>query len=373
MDYKEQIDFIRILRTDGIGNITFQKLISKYNLPSKAIEFLENSSKVKIASKDIAEKELSLAEKFGAKILFSTDDNFPKLLKQIPDSPQILCVLGNISCLSHKSVGVVGSRNASLNSKMMTSELSRELVDNDYTVVSGMAMGIDAYAHIGALSSKNLEGEKTVAVLAGGVDKIYPLSNTKIYHEIIENGAVVSEMPIGVEPQGKLFPRRNRIISGLSKGTVVMEAGIKSGTLITTRFAIEQNREVFAVPNFPKDPRAGGCNMLIKNGAHLTENVFDIVNILNELPDDRVNKNSLFAGVYEDALEFLPELEGDFENLDVQNKILSLLSHTPISLDSLIRELEEFKEAEISNALLNLELDDKIAYPSVGKIILKLS
>ena len=254
----------------------------------------------------------------------------------------------------------------------MTEDLSRNLVDLGYPIVSGMAIGIDTHAHIGALSSNNLTGKKTVAVLAGGLDNIYPSSNTKLYHQIIENGAVVSEMPIGTQPQANLFPKRNRIISGLSYGTVVMEASLKSGSLITARFALEQNRDVFAVPNFPRDPRAGGTNMLIKNGATLVEDVNDITSVIDNLSKESFVKNDLLNGICEDTLSYFPQFNDDIETNDLQGKILSLLSSTPVSIDNLIRELPEFSQTQILDSLLNLELDDKISYPSVGKIILKL-
>lgn len=372
MNSKEQIDWIRLLRSEGIGQITFHKLISKFISPTKALEFISERKNIRIAPDSVATRELDEANDIGAKVLFSNDENYPKLLKQIPDLPAVLYVLGNIDALNNRTVALVGSRNASINSKVLTENMAGDLVDCGYTVVSGMAVGIDTSAHSGALHSSNLDGKKTVAVLAGGVNNIYPTSNTRLYYRIIEEGAVISEMPVGTSPQANLFPRRNRIISGLSYGTAIMEASIKSGSLITARFATEQNREVFAVPNFPRDPRAGGTNMLIKNGATLVENTTDITSVLDNITADSIIRNDLFSGIREDSVSYLPEDDIDFENLDLQGKILSLLSSYSVSIDSLVRELPEYSEAQISNALLNLELDDKISYPSTGKIILKL-
>lgn len=372
MTEKEKLDWLRLLRTEGIGQITFHKLIAKFGSATKAIEFLQTKPDVKILPQSFAENEFETAEKIGAKILFSSDEEYPFLLKQIPDYPPVLYILGNVSSLSNKTVALVGSRNASINSKVMTESISRELADFGYTVVSGMALGIDTHAHIGALSSDKTANEKTIAVLAGGVNNIYPTSNTNLYYKIIEEGAVVSEMPFNTQPQANLFPRRNRIISGLSYGTVIMEASIKSGSLITARFATEQNREVFAVPNFPRDPRAGGTNMLIKNGATLIENATDITSVLDNLSTSSFTKNDLFYGIKEDMVQYLSEDDIDFENLDLQTKILSLLSSMPTPVDNVVRELKDYKQSQILNALLNLELDDKISYPSVGKIILKL-
>ena len=372
MTDNEKLDWLRLLRTEGIGQITFHKLIAKYQTATKAIEFLSTLRKYKIADKSIAEREIDSAQHFGCKILFSCDENYPFLLSQISDKPAVLYILGNVDALNEKNIAMVGSRNASINSKIMTESLSHELVDLGYTIVSGMALGIDTHAHIGALASENLKGKKTVAVLAGGLDNIYPSSNTKLYQRIIENGAVISEMPIGTQPQANLFPKRNRIISGLSYGTVVMEASLKSGSLITARFALEQNRDVFAVPNFPRDPRAGGTNMLIKNGATLIENAEDITSVIGNLSRENFVKNDLLTGICEDRLSYLPQFNDEEDVHDLEGKILSLLSSTPISLDCLIRELSEFSQTQILDMLLNLELDDKIITPSVGKIMLKL-
>ncbi len=372
MTDKEKLDWLRLLRTEGIGQITFHKLIGKYGNATKAIEFLSSLTKYKVPDISIAEKEIENAEKIGAKILFSCDSDYPFLLSQIPDFPAVLYVLGNVDALNGKTFAMVGSRNASINSKSMTEALSNELCSIGYTIVSGMAIGIDTYAHIGALNSQNNTKLKTVAVLAGGVDNIYPTSNTKLYHRIIDEGAIVSEMPIGTSPQANLFPKRNRIISGLSYGTLIMEASLKSGSLITARFALEQNREVFVVPNFPRDPRAGGTNMLIKNGAILVENATDITSVIDGLSHESFVKNDLFNGICEEKLSYLPQDCEDLDSRDLQGKILSLLNSTPISTDTLIRELPEFSQTQIYDALLNLELDDKIDYPSVGKIILKL-
>ena len=369
---EEKLNYLRLANTNGIGQVLFFRLLNKYKDPEKVLEFLQEERKIEPFSKIEAEKEFEKAEKLNIQMLFFCDKEYPYLLKQIYDVPPILYVKGNVEVLNKKSVAVIGSRNASINSKHFTQIISRQLVDNDFCVVSGMAIGIDTEAHTGALSSSFNKGEKTVAVLAGGVDNIYPASNRNLYDRICEEGAVVSEMRIGTQPQANLFPRRNRIISGLSLGTAVMEASSKSGSLITARFAMEQGREVFAVPNFPMDPRAGGTNDLIKNGATLISEVNDIILSLNNTkPDDirKIETRDLF--VKEDGLDTLMD-DFDIGNTNLETRILSMLNSTPTSIDNLIRELPQFNQAQISNALLNLELDDKITYPSMGKIILKL-
>ncbi|MGN0930022.1 MAG: DNA-processing protein DprA [Alphaproteobacteria bacterium] len=370
---KEKIDYVRLVNTSGIGQVLFYRLLQKYKSADKVLEFLEVERKIKPFPKSLAEAEFEKAEKLGVSMVFFCDEKYPYLLKQIYDVPPVLYVRGNIDALNHKSVGLVGSRNASLNSRNFTSGLARVLVDNDFCVISGMAIGIDTEVHKGALSSSFNNGAKTVAVLAGGVDKIYPSSNRNLYDMICEQGAVVSEMRIGTQPQANLFPRRNRIISGLSLGIAVMEASLKSGSLITARFAMEQGREVFAVPNFPMDPRAGGTNELIKNGATILTSADDIITSLNNAkPADikKVANRDLFVNEECEDISF-EDLE--IENVDLEVRILSLLNSTPVSVDHLIRELSsEYSYSQISNSLLNLELNDKIFYPSLGKVILKL-
>lgn len=366
----EKVDYIRLFNTESVGYVIFYRLLSKWGSAARALEFLERERKIKTFPKSLAEAEFEKADKLGIKMSFFCDEDYPFLLKQIYDVPPVLYVRGNMEALNHNSVAVVGSRNASINSKNFTSILSRDLVSSGWTVVSGMAIGIDTNAHIGAFMSPKLEGKKTVAVLAGGVDNIYPESNAKLYEKIIEGGAVVSEMRIGTSPQASLFPRRNRIISGLSLGTVIMEASAKSGSLITARFAMEQGREVFAVPNFPLDSRAGGTNNLIKNGAYLVGGVEDIVNVLKNINiEDKIKKEiPLFDNVNEERVIF----DDDVEIVELEAKILSLLNSTPVSVNNLIRELSEYTQSQIANALLSLELEDKVAYPSVGQIIIKL-
>lgn len=370
---KEKIDYVRLVNTAGIGQVIFYRLLQKYKSAEKALEFLEEERKIKPFSKSMAEAEFEKAEKLGISMVFFCDEKYPYLLKQIYDVPPVLYVRGNVNALNHKAVGLVGSRNASLNSRNFTSGLARMLADNDFCIVSGMAIGIDTDAHKGALMSSSNSGAKTVAVLAGGVDNIYPSSNRNLYDMICEQGAVVSEMRIGTTPQANLFPRRNRIISGLSLCVAVMEASVKSGSLITARFAMEQGREVFAVPNFPMDPRAGGTNELIKNGATILTSAEDIIISLNNTKASEIKKvesRDLFVKEEGENISF-EDLE--IENVDLEVRILSLLNSTPVSVDHLIRELEaEYSYSQISNSLLNLELNDKIFYPSAGKVILKL-
>ncbi|MDR2098608.1 MAG: DNA-processing protein DprA [Rickettsiales bacterium] len=359
----DRIGFVRLIRTAGVGGATFCKLLAKFGAPEKAIDFLERERNMKIFPPHDAERELEAAERIGARALFSFEEDYPYLLKQIPDRPPMLYVLGNASALSNRPLAIVGSRNASLNGRNFTAAVARAVAEAGHAVVSGMAVGIDTQAHAGALQSSAKGAVKTVAVLAGGVDVVYPPSNKNLYAEIIKEGAVVSEMPPGAEPMAALFPRRNRIISGLALGTLVVEAGRKSGSLITARYAAAQGREVFAVPNFPTDPRAGGTNDLIKNGAALVESAADVLEALSGLKHD-------YAG---GALPLLSVREEDYffeeDAADLRERILSLLSSRATPVDGLVRSLPGYARSGVMAALLDLELDGEIAYEGAGRIV----
>ncbi|MDR1009005.1 MAG: DNA-processing protein DprA [Rickettsiales bacterium] len=363
----DRLDFIRLARTDGIGAVTFRKLIARFGTPTAALEFLEKERKQPAFPVAKAEKELEKAAKIGATAIFAGTPEYPDMLAQIPDRPPVIYILGDPETLHVKTVALVGSRNASINARNFAHSLARGLVDRGYVVASGMAIGIDAAAHEGALVSIR-QGQKTVAVLAGGVDVIYPPSNRTIYEKIIEKGSIVSEMPPGTEPQAAFFPRRNRIVSGLSLGVVVVEAGIRSGSLITAKFAAAQGREVFAVPNFPLDPRSLGANSLIKEGATLTDSVDDITDVLDGLRHDfSPREPTMEFKVCEDS----PNSFGDVPAPDTRAALLSLLGANPTSLNEIIRALPDVPRQSINTTLLELELDDKIDY-TAGGVVAKL-
>ncbi len=371
MNYEEKIDYIRLAFTPSIGSVTFYKLLSKYKTASNAIEYLEKFKDIKTTSKDFAKKQIELTNSMNANIIFGTDINFPKLLNQIPEKPALIYVLGNIETLqTSKTIAIVGSRNASINAKTFTSNIAKDLVDNDYEIVSGMAIGIDTHAHMGAISSNNIKN-KTIAVLAGGIDNIYPETNKKLYYEIINQGAIISEMPIGTLPAANLFPKRNRIISGLSLATLVIEANIKSGSLITAKYAKSQNRTVMAVPSFPISNNLNGTNYLIKNGATLVENTHDIINTLSKSDiNNFYTQQDLKLSVNEDISEF--KINSNNTENKIQSKILSLLNSSPTSIDMIYREFSKIDKIKINSAIISLELDDKIYFTSNNMITLKL-
>jgi len=221
-----------------------------------------------------AEAELAALGRAGARLVCWGEPGYPSALSAIEDAPPVLIVLGQAETLQRPTIAMVGARNASANGRRLARDLAAELGQGGLVVVSGLARGIDAAAHLGALETGS------IAVVAGGVDVVYPAENRGLYEALAHRGAVVAELPLGTEPQARHFPRRNRIISGMALGVVVVEAAARSGSLITARFALEQGREVFAVPGSPLDPRSRGCNDLLRQGATLTESAADVLSQL---------------------------------------------------------------------------------------------
>ncbi|MDR1597436.1 MAG: DNA-processing protein DprA [Holosporales bacterium] len=264
---EDRILWLRVALSKGVGPITFWKILQKGNGNIRhACKFVET-----LASEALAEKELLAHEKTNRHFLTAKDDDFPKVLLELRDCPPFLSVIGNVRLLNLPSIAIVGARNASLAGKMFAAKLAQQLGGCGFVIVSGMARGIDGAVHEGSLSTGS------VAVLAGGVDVIYPSENTHIYNGLESHGTIISDMPIGTAIEATLFPRRNRIIAGMTRGIVLVEAAEHSGSLITARYALENGREIFAVPGFPADPRSKGCNSLIKQGANLVECAEDVL------------------------------------------------------------------------------------------------
>ncbi|OUJ07070.1 DNA-processing protein DprA [Acetobacter malorum] len=269
---------LRLARTESVGPRTWRRLLSQYHTAEAALEALPRLPQrgrvpLVIPSQDSILREIEATTRMGGRILTLLDADYPFLLKEIPDAPPVLSVLGDVAALSKPGIGLIGARNASSSGLRLTESLATELVEAGLSVVSGLARGIDTAAHKGALHRQGL----TVAAVAGGLDKPYPLQNAHLQAEIAEKGAVVTEAPLGTAPLNRHFPRRNRLIAGLTLGCVVVEAAPKSGTLITARLVGEYGRELFAVPGSPLDPRCRGSNDLLRNGAVLTESVADIL------------------------------------------------------------------------------------------------
>lgn len=373
---------MRLIRSENVGPITFYKLLEQYGSAAKALEAIPEMAKrggrkrpISLCSVKEAEIELENCRRMGIKLITLLEKEYPDNLKDIYDVPPILAVKGNLDILNKDiTVAMVGARSSSINGKKMSRVMASDFVKQGHIVVSGMARGIDTAVHEGALYEMNnseFKGEgTTIAVLAGGVDVVYPPENQKIYDEMAEKGAIVSEMPLGSKPQSRHFPRRNRIISGLSKGVVVVEATAKSGSLITAKYALEQGREVFAVPGFPLDPRSFGTNCLIKDGATLVSSANDVLDSLamsESMP--LFNKMTDKSGLAEDFndSDFYNISDEDIET--AQEKVESCISHTPISIDEIVRECE-VSVSVVSSIILDLELAGKIEHHQGNKVSL---
>ena len=358
----ERIDWVRLIRSEHVGPVTFRRLLQRYRTAAAALAALPQLARqggrggVRIPSAADAADELARLARAGGRLLLSADADYPPLLRTLEDAPPALGLIGDGALLVRGAVAIVGSRNASLNGLRFAQQLARDLGAAGFVVVSGLARGIDAAAHQGALASG------TVAVLAGGVDVIYPPGNTELYHAIGAKGAIVAEMPAGMPPQARHFPRRNRLISGLSVGVVVIEANLHSGSLITARCALDQGREVFAVPGSPLDPRARGCNDLIRQGAVLTESVDDVLAVLAP-PGVTVRPAGTPAApvavatdsACEPPLATGPAADGDA----ARAAILALLSPVPVAVDELVRRCG-LPAATVHTALLEWELAGRL-------------
>ncbi len=355
----ERLDWLRLIRSENVGPIIFQQLLARYETAGAALTALPELARrggrrqIKLCPVEAAAAELEAAAAIGALPLASCETAYPARLAALPDPPPLIYVRGDIDRLAQPAVAVVGARNASASAIRYTQGLARELGKTGLSVVSGLARGIDTAAHGGSLDSG------TLAVLAGGADIVYPPENQDLYEAISERGAVISEMPPGTRPQARHFPRRNRLISGLALGVVVIEAAEKSGSLITARFALEQGREVFAVPGSPLDPRCRGSNRLIKQGAVLVQSAEDVIEVIGPM----VQQPALWEAPAQ-AKKGAPEphqpcVAADAGSESERRRVIDLLSSTPIGVDDLIR-LSELTPASVITILLELELAGRL-------------
>ncbi len=337
----------------GVGNHIFKLLIERYGSPETVFQATITglssidgispktaSAILNFKTLDRDKNEIDLIKKKQYRIITLTDPLYPSLLYQIHDPPPFIYLYGTLD-RSIKKIAIVGSRKSTAYGVTITKRLAQTLASHKVTVVSGMALGIDTAAHIGALAG----GGKTIAVLGSGLERIYPQKNKKLFQKISENGAVISEFPLYAEPEAHNFPKRNRIISGISLGTVVVEAAGRSGSLITARLAAEQNREVFAVPGNINSFKSTGTHSLIKQGAKLVENTNDV---LEEFPhifniDDKKKESG------NGSVEEIPELSGD------EDKIFRVLGPYPIHIDEMVRKLS-METGKLSSMLMQMEL-----------------
>jgi DNA processing protein len=361
----QRLDWLRLIRSEGVGPRTFRGLVNKFGGAGPALKALPGLAKargrpIRVTTKAEAEREIAAAARLGARFVAMGEPDYPLPLQATADAPPLISLRGDAACLKRPSVAVVGSRNASAAGLTFTERLSHALGAEGLVIVSGLARGVDARAHKAALQSG------TVAVLAGGHDKIYPSEHEELVARILDHGgAVVAEMPMGWEPRGRDFPRRNRIISGLSLGTVVVEAARRSGSLITARFALEQGREVFAVPGSPLDPRAEGTNDLIRDGATLRPEpalYWDEIDFSAEEP--------VTAMAAEPAQSALDEAPARAALRDDRAILLELLGPSPVPVDALARQAGMPARA-VQGLLLELELDGKIWRHPGGAVSLR--
>lgn len=340
----ERFARVRLARTDKIGPVTFRQLLDRFGTAERAVEALPDLIRKSggtghtLPTVASVEAELAAGERIGARLIALGEAEYPKMLAALDPPPPLLWTRGNVGLMAGPCIGIVGARIASAGGQRIARGLAQQLGQAGHVVVSGLARGIDGAAHSGALETG------TVAVLGGGVDDIYPPDNADLYDQIVERGCIVSESPVGARAQARDFPRRNRIISGLSRGVIVVEAEIRSGSLITARLAGEQGRDVFAVPGSPLDPRSKGPNELLRQGAILCEGLEDVERAFNTLRTLREPEgDNPFDGAPDELDEALIE------------QVAGLLSPTPTPRDELARALG-VSIGTVAAALLELNL-----------------
>ena len=355
----DQIARLRLIRTDKIGPITYFQLLTRFGSAQAALDAIPDLAArgggrpPRLASVSDAEREFEQVARLGARHLFLGVAPYPALLAEIETAPPALIVKGNVDLLDRTAVGMVGARNASAAACRFARQLAHNLGGAGIAIVSGLARGVDSAAHDGALETG------TIAVIAGGIDVVYPPENEARQRAISERGLLVAEQRPGVEPRARHFPYRNRIIAGLTLGTVVVEAAPKSGSLITARCAADFGREVMAVPGSPLDPRAQGCNLLIRDGATLIQNAEDVIEAISPLG----------ATVRQVRDDYVPgDRSGDGDEA-ARRALLDLLGPTPVHVDELIRQSGAAPGA-VHMTLLEFELAGRIERHAGGKVSL---
>ena len=358
------IDVLRLIRTEGIGPMTFYQLVKMYGSVTAAIERAPEMSMrggrkkpIHITPKADAERELEAIQKHGAEMVLYGEEAYPRLLQTVADAPPILVVKGNTHLLGNNaSIAMVGARNASANGCAFARKLAQEIGAEKNIIVSGLARGIDTHAHRAAL------GSGTVAVIAGGIDNIYPAENETLYQAIVEQGIIITEAPFGSQPMARHFPARNRIIAGMSSGTLVVEASLKSGSLITANYALEYGRDVFSVPGSPMDSRTHGTNQLLRDGAIMVESARDVlshVHRANELPLAEHDRHMVGEA---------PAAKFDTTMLEASRAtVREALSTTPTHIDDIV-VATGLPAHYVIAALLELELAGNAIRHADGKI-----
>ena len=363
----ERLDWLRLIRSENVGPITFRQLMTRFDSAHDALEALPDlarrggsSIRIGVCPKSAAEKEMAALAKIGGRLIASDEPEYPPALAALADAPPLISVVGHPHLLGKPMIAMVGARNGSANGIRFTETLARDLSEAGFVVASGLARGIDAAAHRGAIDGG------TVAVMAGGIDIVYPTENQPLYREIAERGVLISELRLGVRPQARHFPNRNRIVSGLAVAVVVIEATLRSGSLITARLAGEQGRDVMAVPGNPLDPRARGANKLIREGAALIEGADDVLEALAGTgaghPAAEPGPPPLTAGPAAQEL--------DEEALSTaREEITALLGAASTPVDEILRR-SGVPPAHVTMILLELELAGRLQRHPGGQVSL---
>lgn len=351
MEARERLARLRLIRAPKIGPLTYGGLLRRYGSAARALAAIPA---LQLSAEDEAQAELAAAARCGARLLLKGDADYPPLLETLDEAQPVLYALGDTALAVRPTVAIVGARNASALGQRFAQMLAEGLGAAGFTIISGLARGIDAAAHRGSLTSG------TVAVLGTGIDVPFPPENQGLYGEIAQRGLILSQFPPGTPARPKNFPRRNSIISGCTLGTVVVEGALKSGSLLTARIAADQGREVFAVPGSPLDPRAQGPNSLIKQGATLVESADDVLAVLSPM---------LARPVPPAGMPATAAPEDELPPDDVAALLLSLLSPSPVPLDDLVRQAA-LPATLVAAALLDLELSGKAVRHPGSKVSL---
>ncbi|MGZ3410567.1 MAG: DNA-processing protein DprA [Xanthobacteraceae bacterium] len=359
----QRLDWLRLIRSENVGPRTFRSLLNHFGGAGAALQALPELARrggakraIKVFPEAEAQKEIDEAHRSGVKFVALGEADYPRRLQETDDPPPLLAMRGNSTALIEPMVAIVGSRNASAVGMKFAERMAHELGDAGFVVVSGLARGIDAAAHRASIDSG------TVAVLAGGHSHIYPAEHAPLLDAILAKGAAISEMPLDWEPRANDFPRRNRLISGVALGVVIVEAAQRSGSLITARLALEQGREVFAVPGSPLDPRAEGTNNLIKQGATCTTSAADVIAVLRPI----LGQTAVHP-MAEPEAEMVPHFEIE---PDERTRIVNLLGPTPVMIDDLIR-LSGASAAVVRTILLELDLAGRLQRQPAGLVALR--
>ncbi|MFW6027785.1 MAG: DNA-processing protein DprA [bacterium] len=367
----ERLDWLRLIRTENVGPVTFADLLRRFGTARAALDALPRLARRGGRARDLricplpeAERELEETAGAGGRLLCLPDRDYPEALRAIDSPPPVICVRGDPEVLARPAVAMVGARNASANGRRFARDMAAALGAHGFTVISGLARGIDTAAHEGALETG------TVAVLAGGIDHVYPAENEALFNRIAEQGGLVSEMPAGFVPQARHFPRRNRLVSGLALGVLVVEAARRSGSLITARCALEQGREVFAVPGSPLDPRARGSNGLIRQGAMLVQEPADILDALAPALHRPFAERAPAAAPAVSP----PDLEEAGADLtgaeDTRATLFDLLGPSPVAQDELVRQ-SGLPAATVAAIMLEWELAGRVSRQP-GQLVARL-